>query len=383
MSKRYWFMAPIPFSRTGLLAATAVGIVMNLFSPAAVAVYQGVAGEALLVPLAVVDTTRGVNTVINIKVPARIGPATIPNNHTAPHTSPSNVALPSGQQVTLHWYFLDKKGKLLVDSQVHPLPQQLFRFDLNRTLNGLGVLKILNKTPGYLVFTTESGAKGHDADFNMFGEARIYIHKAVGEIPVIAMADGADSPGSGLTPTPGNEVVETGQGAKVLAVSPLSAGMSTAGGLSEVDNTDSTEKFVGFDLNVGAATEQTSAIRNPTLLVIWNDRNNYYWEETPANVYNGNGQKCSSTLDLNNMVNAYWIHSGYGEEWDHADYFGTTQLCDPNYSKAPRYIQFFAPPVSDLSAAALAFSIVFHRGLLGTSSETALASERGLIKIPY
>lgn len=182
------------------------------------AAFQGVAGEALLVPFVLYDEANGINTTITITIPSKVGTAKIANEYTAPHTTPSNTPLPTNQLV-VHWTFFNKDGVHLLDKILNMLP------NTTHSLSWATIVKSipeLNGKPGYLLIQTDAGAHGEQADFNMFADASMSFKSGPASIPVMALSDGKDVLGG--NPGPGNEVVGL---CPNIQISPLSSGIRT------------------------------------------------------------------------------------------------------------------------------------------------------------
>lgn len=264
------------------------------------AIYQGAAGEAILIPLVIYDSTLSINTTISITIPDKIGVAQIPNQALAPHTSPADESLdPAAKKI--HWIFYDHQGLRLQDGYFNLTPNAIYTLDWKTS----GSLH--NRKPGYLLLVTDAGYNGDDADFNIFAEAKLAMGLESTNIPVFGMADGGDGEliGQSNCLVQGlNEVCkDTPQPFQpLLSFSPLSSGILTG--------KDAETGETVFDLMLGKRAKEYpffGLIRGtePTLLVIWNDGLNY--TNAMGYVYGSNGEYCSDVIPLNHRLNLVWI----------------------------------------------------------------------------
>lgn len=243
--------------KTAIAASVTVALA-GVSLPASSAIL-GVAAEGLLVPVFVHDNGRFYDTVVRITTPASIGFDGIPNNFTAPNTTPTNAGpalfpayaayKPSVNEggtknyANINWYWFNYLSQKVIDGSRKVTPddvEELWASDLIPTYYG---------EDGYLVVTTatpyNTGGK-EGAPFSMFGEAAVIMSGcgsnssddevaeacAEGEkrydtvaIPVLGLTDGPDG---GMTmPTKADNIKYSGvAGAPV--VSPLVTGMRTS-----------------------------------------------------------------------------------------------------------------------------------------------------------
>ena len=99
-----------------------------LFNTNLHAIYQGAAGEAILIPLVIYDSTLSINTTISITIPDKIGFAQIPHEALAPHTSPADESLdPTAKKI--HWIFYDHQGLRRQDGYFNLTPNAIYTLD--------------------------------------------------------------------------------------------------------------------------------------------------------------------------------------------------------------------------------------------------------------
>jgi hypothetical protein len=329
------------------------------------AIYQGSAGEAILIPLVIYDSTLSINTTISITIPDKIGVAQIPNEALAPHTSPADESLdPAAKKI--HWIFYDHQGVELQDGYFNLTPNAIYTLDWKNT----GSLH--NGKPGYVLLVTDAGYNGNDADFNIFAEAKLAIGLESTNIPVFGMADGLDS---GLTDQSSclvqgiNEVCKNTPQPS-YSFSPLSSGIQTGA----IDETGDTV----FDLMLGKRFNGNPFFRirgtEPTLLVIWNDGLNYTY--AMGYVYGSNGEYCSDVIPLNHRLNLVWILPTSSSPQPLIKISETTykSLCFPSGSASGLQSQYFTLelPTNPFKSTSVAFSLV-----MGTDMRMILARERG------
>ncbi len=342
------------------------------------AIYQGAAGEAILIPLVIYDSTLSINTTISITIPDKIGVAQIPNQVLAPHTSPAVESLPSAAK-QIHWIFFDHQGLHRQDGYFNLTPNAIYTLDWKATGS------IQNGRAGYILLVTEAGYKGNDADFNIFAEAKFTRGSESANIPIFGMADGLDSPFGDSTDQSNclvqgiNEVCkDTPQPFQpLLSFSPLSSGIQTG----EIDETGETK----FDLMLGKRFKGNpyfGLIRGtePTLLVIWNDVLNYI--NAKGYVYGPDGTYCSDVIPLNHRLNLIWVLPTSTSPQPILKIPATTykSLCFPSGSASGLQSQYFTLelPTNEFKSASVAFSLI-----MGTDIRMILARERGrFIPVP-
>ena len=383
-----------------LALSAGIAAALSVVSLPSHAIIEGVAGEALLVPLAIYDDVALVNTIVELTVPGSVGLDTIPNNFTASHSTPTGTAMTFNnpnlnvQKWTtagtsgIHWYFFDNRSHHRANGPIPVTADDLVLFDWGQHVRSGG--NALNQVPGYLVFGTEkarlqngSVAGSHAAaDFSFFGDAYlITTNPAIPEflgivdakIPVLPMNDGADAPGQTKVTVDNQVLYESNL---VHDVSPLISGMRTVW-------SDGVPNITVFDLSLGER-------QYPTLHVFWNDHNGDY--TVNVDVFDDSENSCSSSIPLPDEVNVVWVSPTtqwfMAPTWDHLQ---TTQLCYPNGidhdSTHPGFVRYQIPEQGDTNIgvpeqAAVAFSILWQhtrtRGILDTVPvETSLGHERG------
>ena len=231
----------------------ALALLFFCMNSAAYAIFQGSAGEALLVPLVLYDANTSTNTTISVTVPSRIGESLIPNEYTAPHTSPSDTNLPD-TDVKIHWTFFNQYGVVMQDGYFLTMPNSIYILDWKSIAPGQKGI------PGYMLLQTEAGFHGEVADFNIFADAKFSMGSESTNIPVFPLADGTDA-----TEPVGNCFIEGENEACTYTlfnptsnpthnfVSPLSSGIKTGGHANVTGETS-------FDLMPGRRTGTLSPL---------------------------------------------------------------------------------------------------------------------------
>ncbi len=344
------------------------------------AIFQGVAGEALLVPFVLYDDTHQINTTVEIIVPSKVGTAMIPNEFTAPHTTPMTTELPRSTPLNVRYAFYDRIGRHRLDAWLPALPDQILSLNWGSIINTFGLRDRLNGEPGYLVIQPEAGWAGEQADFALSGDASLSFSSRLANIPVFALSNGADSGVESEQPSLGNEVVTPRPS---IRVAPLASGVRT--GIVDEDP----RTVTSFDLYFGKRRATILPIfpgpiwwilpTQPTLLIVWNDRNKTGRDvDVHFNVYDDEANECADRRPLPNQLEIFWIGPPGAPTWS-PDYITTETLCTP----LPSSPFVFFPPLSGFvrffllspqqDAASVAFSIIFS----GTQTKTILAHERG------
>jgi len=292
----------------------------------------------------------GVNTLIKITVPAAVGSDVIPNEYTACHSSPVNhdEPLTPGECATdpaelasandidpalvpknkVHWFFMNQASEHVVDGSIDVTPDDVAIIDWGHVVKSRSKVGQLNTKAGYIVLTTEEGAKGHAADFSFFAEAwmimglqlagtdtpypDIQIGLLDAKLPVIPMNDGADPapvPQVEATPTEENSVIETSNGRYNIWASPLVGGIRT--NWSDGDGTDITlvDVTLGNRNIVIGEPNMLNLAQVPTLLVGWNDRNAENWDSIPVDIFNDSEEQCSDSISMPWQLNLIWVQT--------------------------------------------------------------------------
>lgn len=199
-----------------LAVATAVTAAMAGVTLPAQAIVTGIAGEALLVPLTIWDSTDNLNTLIEIEVPANIGWESVANVWMAPHTTPidpltgpddfKSTAFPEKVVVddgyggtvnvgAVHWFVFDRKSKHILNDKFPVTPNDVVQLNYKEVVGG-DKNGQLDGQPTYMVFVNEASYRKPSvgAVFAMFGDAWLVNDRgAQVEIPVLPMSDGPDT----------------------------------------------------------------------------------------------------------------------------------------------------------------------------------------------
>lgn len=221
-----------------LTIAAAVSAALCGSSAISYASMTGIPGEALLVPLVMSSDPGALNTqvetYVSLYVPEAIGQDTIINGYTALHAVPSPgvdpQVLPANPRI--YWTLFDENSRevedgtceiSLGDKVVWTTDVAVVQAAQAATRLALGNVSAGRPDPecgpsgaarlGYVIFQTEAGQDGLDADYAFWGNA--YILETwtggIGTVPVMAMSDGADPSNWPTTPTtlPNNVVMDT------------------------------------------------------------------------------------------------------------------------------------------------------------------------------
>lgn len=365
-------------ARLPFWAAASMALILAVPQEACAA-FQGVPGEALLIPFVLYDSKNRIDTVVHLTLPNQVGRASVPNLHTAPHTSPSESALPN-TPVRAHWILLDVNGLPLADAMFEARPQQLHSLTLSDILKGIGRERLDDGKAGSLVILTQSGFEGREADFNLVANASMSFGTTdhLAAIPVFAMADGEDA--APLLPRPGNEV--TSARFPIFRASPLAAGISTGTAGGEPPRAARFDLALHQQLRSGL---RRFVVDNHTLLAIWNDRpypsGSNVWSVT---VRNDQGHECAGEIDVTRQLNLYWVSiEPQALATSPVGAFSSILLCNPSAPGRRAYVEVQVPPLVDTHAASVAFSVIVNREFFfGPHLATSLALERGMAALP-
>jgi hypothetical protein len=296
-----------------LATTTAVAAVMGAATLPVNAMVYGVAGEALLVPLALNDTRPGragtgnTNTYVVLKLPSILGSDFVLNNYSTPNIRRGvptgvgkNIIPDANYGWTVHWTWFDPESKNPKNGTCEGSPNDVIVWSTDQTLLGLqgnvdrGLVPTGDvptvfcgdstlPTAGYVVFQTAKGADALEADFAMEGTAYITDNdiavNTVGllSIPVIPMADGTDPIPSNTATSPQlglNEVIQPvssngGRQGDFALESPIVAS-PLATGIRMNDGDPSTALATSFAGGVQGALGPNAY----SMHVTWFDRNN-------------------------------------------------------------------------------------------------------------
>lgn len=246
--------------KTALAASITVALA-GVSLPASSAIL-GTAAEGLLVPVFVHNNGLVDDTVVQITTPANIGFDGVPNNFTAPNTTPSSAG-PSLDSVyaaytdgagnakatTINWYWFDWRSFKVYDGQKPVTANDVTELRASAIVPGAA------GSDGYLVVATAAAKANPNAGANisMFGRAWVELDETIPpdnvvddsvEIPVLGLTDGPDN---GLTmPTKIDNIKYAGV-ANAPIVSPLVTGIRTNVSNGKLD------ALTVFELEVAAA----------------------------------------------------------------------------------------------------------------------------------
>jgi hypothetical protein len=279
----------------------------------------GVPGEALLVPLVLNDNEVGENnetgdhTYVQINVPSTLGTDRVLNTYTAPHVTTAGSTTPQqSDHFRIHWEYFNHKSKpgpsgwcyvsagdtvlWTTDPKVYDRQE-----DIGADLTGDGIPH--PQVPcgpgkgglpypgiGYVVFQTELGSRGLEADFAMEGTAYIAEDSIAPadvllSVPVIPMVDGRDSLNTSEQPQLlQNEVINKQPPDYIntsapTKVAPLAAGIRMNSG-------DGIQQSIFVSAGVQGNDEEEVLGQGYSLHAFWFDRNDatreaytWIWDE--------------------------------------------------------------------------------------------------------
>jgi len=339
------------------------------------AIVVGNAGEALLVPLVMHDGgVTGLNTLIEIEIPASIGWEDVANIYTARHVTPTNPGLtlnpPDPDINAIHWFWFNQWSVHKLNGPKPVTPNDIVQINWRDISGGA-----FPGEAGYMVITNNIGfLTGAGAEFSMFGNAWLVNNLGLqAGIPVLPMTDATDTPGG--VPTADDNVIygPNGNGGIVTQVSPLISGIRTS--YTDGQMTDITV----FDMplsSTGLATYQ----------IIWADTNidnDHVW----IDVYDTDEHYCSSDVGVVDEVNIIKI-AGAADMM--IPYTQSYTPCIPvGGSVSDGFLSYRLPeykdggsmtPESSIAAWSIVSKVIGVAARNNFFAETALAFDRGVFK---
>lgn len=257
------------------------------------AIVTGVAGEAMLVPL-IAEIPGEANTFVQLYTPGYLGQDDVMNIFTAPNTT-GGGAYTSPAAMSVHWYLFDQDSNHVCDGTFPMTPEDLA--DIWIGALGAGCFSGY----GYAIFADAAAATGAAATFAMFADAQIVGSVFLDEhvtIPVMPMADGADTAGVG--PRLYNEVTyETGPLSRIDEAAPIAAGIRMNDGSGAYDRDIVVDQVIHGDDGVFQTTH-----------VWWFDRTNAA-RVGQVDVVDSAENRCSSPdVPLPHEVNLIMVEGG-------------------------------------------------------------------------
>lgn len=305
------------------------------------AMIPGVAGEALLVPMAVNNLdARGqgeMNTYVQIRMPAVLGSDFVLNNFTTPNLragqTGSVVLDPEVWEV--YWTWFDPESEGVISGSCVGSPndaiiwttdedlldeQRYLDFEVGapyRTFCGSSAVPNI----GYIVFETFAGADGLAADFALEGNAWITDNKinyesgtSLMSIPVFPMADGEDPDGANANTSPRlglNEVVVQvstdggtrgdGQPRSPVVVSPLGSGVRMNNG-----NPDDLQQ-----IDITGSLQAPLYGQGYSMHVLWFDQNNGDRPGTQNLIYDEHEERADFRVPIEDELNVIVYNMSY------------------------------------------------------------------------
>jgi len=315
-----------------LLLATSVCAAMASAGGVAHAAIVGVPGEALLVPLMLTDggdiAPGVIETYVALQVPTNLGTDTVLNDYIDIHTSAAGVVTDNTpDDPRIHWTVYNHRSEPLEDGICEVSAGDMTIWSTNPAVAGTGGVSaqarqrvglqdigytgpspICGPTVrprfGYVVFETFEGADGNVADFAFAGQAGASLaayYNAVISIPVMPMADGADTEGE--VPTYRNSVIvppsfNTGSAKDPIEVAPISAGI-------RMNDSDAINEDVVTQMPIPGPADPVQPWAM-AMHVSWFDRNGPI--ATSSRVWDDMEDSCSDPYDLNNELNI-WVYN--------------------------------------------------------------------------
>jgi hypothetical protein len=316
-----------------LTIASAVCAALAGVGGVANAAVTGLPGEALLVVGVVTGAgefpTGQIETNIGLRVPTTIGTDAVINQYTAPHTSTAGTTTVQVlDDPRIYWAMFNENSVKVESGYCHVSPGDVVLWTTDPTVRGVqqvqqagiaaaGIPGIPSPICGptlrnrfnYVIFQTNSGADGQDADFAFAAEAEATILPlALADVglPVFPMGDGADPlpAGSGF-PAYMNEVITgpsvygDGFATSPNRYSPIIAGIR----LSDADAFD-TENVITHMPIPGPAGGSGMALH-----VLWypnNDPNRLSYGE----IFDDAEGHCDQLTPLPRQLNA-WLYNSW------------------------------------------------------------------------
>lgn len=337
---------------TKLATAAAVSLALASASGVATAAITGVPAEAQLGPMVLhdPDAPGGLETYIGLYVPAALGVDTVVQL-SAPHVLAGGPTAQT-EAAEIHWVLFDENSEKVENGicEVSPGDYVLWTTDAAvqsvQTQQTTATDYLPAGTPssfcgpsnpkrfGYVVFETDAGANGNDADFAFWAAGAIVDNESVlqgypsiGTIPMLGMADGFDSGDPAEQPTLVNSVIVDAPfnlgPQDPIAVAPILAGV-------RMNDSDANQEYVYLQ----APIQGVLAGYGVSYHMFWFDRNNPN-RSAQTIVWDDQEGDCSDSVKLPRELNiwAYNVYSqvapGFGipPSWT---YLGNTAFNDPD-----------------------------------------------------
>ncbi len=332
------------------ILTAAVAATLGTAALPSAAMIPGVAGEALLVPMAVNDPDLGfqgqgeMNTYVQLRMPAVLGSDFVLNNFTTPNLragQTGSVTL-APEEWKVYWTWYDPRSTSVVSGSCDGSPNDAIIWttdadllELQEELDFVGAPYMTfcgdSTVPniGYVVFQTFAGADALAADFALEGNAWITDNRinfgsdtALMSIPVFPMADGEDPNGAGASTSPRlglNEVVVRvssdggtrgdGQPASPVVVSPLGSGVRMNNGNPADEQ----------QIDITGSLQAPLYGQGYSMHVLWFDENNRDRPESQNLIYDEHEERRDFRVpiedELNVIVYNMSVLSGEAEDW--------------------------------------------------------------------
>ncbi|EGV19383.1 hypothetical protein [Thiocapsa marina] len=372
------------FKKLAIAAGVSAGLAA--VSVPSYAVIPGPAGEALLIPLVAHggDVAGGSNTIIQVTIPGTVGFDSIPNDFTAPNTTPTNpgpTLFPVDADLVpgnaIHWYWFDKESVHRLNRMVPVTADDVVVIDWLQASGGS-----FAGQEGYMVIGTEIARTGAAADFAMFGEAWFELYSddtadrvgTLAQIPVLPMSDGVD--GAFDSPVSKADNVKYNSAGIPRAVSPLISGMRT-------------NRSDGI-LNDTTVFNLALSDRNfPSVHVVWLDVNlDDDGRGLGVDVFDSDEFSCSGSVDLPYELNVIWIPEAFAATTANPFGIPSNEYCLPTQLSGDEigFVTYYIPEYIDTNidepeSAGVAFSILMDWDAVDNLRfTTSLGQERGTYK---
>lgn len=326
------------FKRHAIALATSA--VVGVAAMPAYATITGVPGEALLVPLAFNDDNANRHeTYVQIIIPETLGRDLVINTYTGTHVTPLDGALTyqadtvanAGGEFKIHWVYFDENSETVESGDCYGSPGDSVIWSSNGVFNSeqaaidadlpaaysdapTSVCGTRIPSPegdiGYVVFQTDEGSKGYDADFMMVGTAWIvddYVEEIPGPdeqllaVPVIPLVDGEDKPGTNEQPSLRINEVITHLAGQLGGVKNPARLAPLVGGVRMNNGDGIVEEVV---LTAGIQGNWNSNEQGYSLHAFWLDREAAN-RKARAFIWDEHEQKCNDSFDIPDEVNVY------------------------------------------------------------------------------
>jgi len=321
-------------TKTKLATAAAVSLALAGASGVATAEITGIPAEAQLGPMVLHDPAvpGNIETYIALTVPNNVGTDTV-LNLAAPNVLANGAVQQTDFDPRIHWVLYDENSKKVQDGvcEVSPgdtvmwttdvavqavqLQQQTTLGTIDKPASVCGPSN--PKRFGYVVFQTFTGADGLAADFAFWADGAIVDNSgfltanvpALGAIPMLGMADGADPAPASATgngdPTILNSVINNGVIGNGVASDPVKYAPILAG--VRMNDSDAAQEYVYLESPI----QGILAGFGQSLHVFWFDRNDPN-RFASVDLWDDQEEFCSFNLPVPRELNLWMYNKQVG-----------------------------------------------------------------------